>query len=293
MDDSDRQVLSTLFGLAQVRKEARIRGGRASVIAHPSSDVKVRHSFSPGASPGSWRPAETTVRATGDTPSPGQVIVEEMMVLAGQVAGSIARRGGVPMLYRTQAPPRFAEATAPAPGVHPLFPSLQQLQHMWPALMSTSPGAHAGLGVPEYVQVTSPIRRYHDMLAHWQLKTLIRGESKPMFTGIELLQMNKALASQVSRVRDLQRNSDQHWLLHHLTQRPADAPPLRGIVMSGFRELGRTDASIVKVHVLDVALRATAVFPIGMAVPPNGAVHSFVVANADLHAGELRLAPVN
>ncbi len=29
---------------------------------------------------------------------------------------------------------------------------------------------HAGLGLPAYVQVTSPIRRYSDMLAHWQLK---------------------------------------------------------------------------------------------------------------------------
>ena len=29
---------------------------------------------------------------------------------------------------------------------------------------------HAGLGLPGYVQFTSPIRRYGDMLAHWQLK---------------------------------------------------------------------------------------------------------------------------
>lgn len=29
---------------------------------------------------------------------------------------------------------------------------------------------HAGLGLPAYVQVTSPIRRYSDLLAHWQLK---------------------------------------------------------------------------------------------------------------------------
>lgn len=29
---------------------------------------------------------------------------------------------------------------------------------------------HAGLGLPGYVQVTSPIRRYTDLVAHWQLK---------------------------------------------------------------------------------------------------------------------------
>lgn len=32
------------------------------------------------------------------------------------------------------------------------------------------PGAHAGLGLAAYVQVTSPIRRYADLMAHWQLK---------------------------------------------------------------------------------------------------------------------------
>ena len=31
---------------------------------------------------------------------------------------------------------------------------------------------HFGLGLPGYVQVTSPIRRYTDLLAHWQLKVL-------------------------------------------------------------------------------------------------------------------------
>lgn len=29
---------------------------------------------------------------------------------------------------------------------------------------------HSGLGLPGYVQVTSPIRRYTDLVAHWQLK---------------------------------------------------------------------------------------------------------------------------
>ena len=32
------------------------------------------------------------------------------------------------------------------------------------------PLPHAGLGLPAYVQFTSPIRRYGDMLAHWQIK---------------------------------------------------------------------------------------------------------------------------
>lgn len=36
--------------------------------------------------------------------------------------------------------------------------------------MTTSPGnPHAALGLPAYVQFTSPIRRYTDLLAHYQV----------------------------------------------------------------------------------------------------------------------------
>jgi len=41
------------------------------------------------------------------------------------------------------------------------------------------PQAHAGLGVPAYAQVTSPIRRYSDLLAHWQLKVRRGGRAGP------------------------------------------------------------------------------------------------------------------
>lgn len=32
------------------------------------------------------------------------------------------------------------------------------------------PLPHASLGLPAYVQISSPIRRYTDLLAHWQIK---------------------------------------------------------------------------------------------------------------------------
>lgn len=37
-------------------------------------------------------------------------------------------------------------------------------------ITTSGPTAHAGLGLQGYVQFTSPIRRYSDMLAHFQLK---------------------------------------------------------------------------------------------------------------------------
>ena len=67
----------------------------------------------------------------------------------------------------------------------PKLPSEEDLQHV-PAgvcrsvllrscmvrgtVTTNGPSPHAGLGLDGYVQFTSPIRRYGDMLAHFQLK---------------------------------------------------------------------------------------------------------------------------
>ena len=45
--------------------------------------------------------------------------------------------------------------------------------------MSMSPIRHASLGLESYVQVTSPIRRYTDLLAHFQIKAHLQGEKLP------------------------------------------------------------------------------------------------------------------
>lgn len=38
---------------------------------------------------------------------------------------------------------------------------------------TSGPSPHSGLGLDGYVQFTSPIRRYGDMLAHFQLKVCV------------------------------------------------------------------------------------------------------------------------
>ena len=41
-------------------------------------------------------------------------------------------------------------------------------------LSTDGPASHAGLGLEAYVQSTSPIRRYSDLVAHWQVKAALR-----------------------------------------------------------------------------------------------------------------------
>ena len=46
------------------------------------------------------------------------------------------------------------------------------------------PQGHASLGLPAYVQFTSPIRRYTDLLAHWQLKVCFTCADRALATAV-------------------------------------------------------------------------------------------------------------
>ncbi len=49
-------------------------------------------------------------------------------------------------------------------------------------ITTSGPTPHAGLGLQGYVQFTSPIRRYSDMLAHFQLKVSAHKPCVPAVT---------------------------------------------------------------------------------------------------------------
>lgn len=87
------------------------------------------------------------------------------------IASCAGQQQGIPLPYRGQ--------------LEPVLPSEEELEgvpegycrevmlrgRMVRSLTSThAPSPHAGLGLPAYVQFTSPIRRYGDLLAHWQIK---------------------------------------------------------------------------------------------------------------------------
>jgi hypothetical protein len=46
------------------------------------------------------------------------------------------------------------------------------------AIAHSAPLPHKIIGVPGYVKVTSPLRRFSDMIAHWQIEAAIRHEAK-------------------------------------------------------------------------------------------------------------------
>ena len=50
----------------------------------------------------------------------------------------------------------------------------------------TTPAPHAGLGLPGYVQATSPMRRYLDLAIHQQLRAFLSGS--PLLDAADLIE---------------------------------------------------------------------------------------------------------
>jgi exoribonuclease-2 len=87
-----------------------------------------------------------------------------------------------------------------------------------PGQYKTEPAPHAGLGMPSYVQATSPLRRYTDLIVHQQLRAHLRGET-PLDTPTVMARV--AEASEGMRLtRQTERLANTHWKLVYLLQHP-------------------------------------------------------------------------
>jgi exoribonuclease-2 len=148
-------------------------------------------------------------------PGAARDMVRECMLLAGEAAARWAASRALPFPYIRQ---EFGDLPAePLPGP---AGSWQLRRCMRPRTLSVKPGAHAGLGLEQYSQVTSPLRRYADLLAHQQIRAALRAGA---YGGIEPLSedaltpiLAAAEAASTATVH-AERASRNHWLAVYLS----------------------------------------------------------------------------
>ncbi len=143
-------------------------------------------------------------------------MVREAMLMTGEAIGRFAGERGIPLAYTVQEPPQ--EGARPPGDLAGAGPAAMWAQRrlMQRSRPSTAPGRHAGLGLDVYVQATSPLRRYLDLLAHQQLRAYLRGET-PLDVAAVTLRIGTADAI-AGAVRAAERLSNQHWTLVYLLQ---------------------------------------------------------------------------
>lgn len=100
---------------------------------------------------------------------PAMRVVSEMMILCGEVIATFGSSNNIPLPYRGQ-PQSNLDSSAFAHLPEGPVRSSAYVKIMRAAEMDfRRPIRHGVLGIPGYVQFTSPIRRYMDLLAHYQV----------------------------------------------------------------------------------------------------------------------------
>ena len=119
--------------------------------------------------------------------------VAELMILANSVWGELLAEKDLAGIYRVQSTSKVR--------------------------LSVHPEAHEGLGVSAYAWMTSPLRRYVDLVNQWQLIAGVRGQRPPFSRSSEgLLTAMRAFEVTTARYDEHQRAMEHYWCLRWIVQ---------------------------------------------------------------------------
>ena len=139
-------------------------------------------------------------------------LVSEAMLMAGEAVARYAGEHGIPFPYATQ---EIADDLDRAPqGMAQMVAARRKMR---PRRYQGAAAPHQGLGLQHYSQVTSPLRRYLDLVAHQQLRAHLRGD--PLLDEEQMIERIGAADAVSPLLRKTERLSRQHWTLVWLKAR--------------------------------------------------------------------------
>jgi exoribonuclease II len=95
----------------------------------------------------------------------------------------------------------------------------KQRRKLNPLRISTKPGPHSSLGLEQYTNATSPLRRYLDLVAQRQLKAFL-SEGRFFYDANALEEMRMTIEPTLKEQGRVRQNRTRYWTLKYLQGRP-------------------------------------------------------------------------
>jgi len=233
--------------IATISKQRQIwRQTQGAIRIHmPESSIKVQDD-------------EITIQLLEDSPS--RQMVAEMMILAGEVAGRYGQEHQLALPFRGQTQPELPsdEELLQLPPGPVRYCAIRRC--MPRSEVNITPTRHASLGLDTYTQVTSPIRRYTDLLAHFQLKAHLRGEPLP-FDPEMMKEMLQSVSTTAYEATLVERQTNRYWSLEYLRRHPQEI--WQALVLRWLREHENLGLVLLEDLGLELAMRFTRPVEVG------------------------------
>ncbi|KAF7844583.1 ribonuclease II, chloroplastic/mitochondrial [Senna tora] len=194
---------------------------------------------------------------------PAMRLVSEMMILCGEAIATIGSQNDIPLPYRghPQSDIDVSEFSHLPEGPVRSFALVRIMRAA--EIDFRKPVRHGILGLPGYVQFTSPIRRYLDLLAHYQArkgnknhyKSFIRGEPPPFSAG-QLEGIAADINDKFRTGKRLCSSSLRYWILEYLRRQPKEKK-YRALILKFVKD------RIAALLLVEVGYQATAWVSVG------------------------------
>ena len=190
---SENKILSKLNEIAKEHKSSRENNG-AIRLNLPKADIKVK---------------DQKVLVIPQLKSESREMISEFMVLAGRVVAKFSIENNISMPYLLQDSGKFSDEIIENINNLSLSKTFEAAKGFNRSKLSVKPSLHAGLGLNEYLRVTSPMRRYMDLLVQQQLVRFI--SNLTLLNESEIKERIKVNNSSSSKINKAIRQSVEHF----------------------------------------------------------------------------------
>jgi len=194
------ELLSKLNAITKSHKAFRNDNG-AIKLDLPNVDVKLKNK---------------KVNIQIQTESESRKLVAEMMIIAGRVIAQYATENKISMPFLTQEVGSFSEDIIQNKENLTATQAFQATRCFKQSKITPKASLHAGLGLSCYIRVTSPIRRYLDLLVQQQLVRFINNQT--ILDDAKVKQRITQVNAVISRVNRATRESIEHFKCLFLKQ---------------------------------------------------------------------------